>query len=78
MSTLHEIKAAAATLTAEDRSELVSWLSEAPDVWAIRREQLRRKIQVGLDEIARGEVAPLDMAEIKHKARARWEAERRG
>jgi hypothetical protein len=42
-----------------------------------RREQLRREIQVGLDENARGESAPLDMAEIKRKARARWEAKQR-
>jgi hypothetical protein len=76
MSTLHEIKAAAATLPAEDRSELVAWLSESKDVWQIRREQLHREIQVGLDEIERGEVAPLDMAEIKRKARARFEAGR--
>jgi len=78
MSTLHEIKAAAATLSAPERSELVAWLSEAKDVSEIRREQLRGDIQVGLDEIARGEVAPLDMAEIKRKARERWEADRRG
>ena len=77
MSTLHEIKAAAATLPAEDRSELVAWLSESKDVWEIRREQLRSEIQIGLDEIERGEVAPLDMVEIKRKARARCEAERR-
>ena len=77
MSTLHEIKAAAATLPAEDRSELVAWLSESKDVWEIRREQLRREIQVGLDEIERGEVAPLDMTEIKRKARARFEDVRR-
>ncbi len=32
--------------------------------------QLRREIQLGLHEIERGEVAPLDMAEIKRKARA--------
>ena len=76
MSTLHEIKAAAATLPAEDRSELVTRLSESNDVWKIRQEQLRREIQVGLDEIERGEVAPLDMAEIKRKARARFEAGR--
>ena len=74
MSTLHEIKAAAATLPAEDRSELAAWLSESSDVWKIRREQLRREIQVGLDEIARGEVAPLDMTEIKRKARAHFDA----
>ena len=78
MSTLHEIKAAASTLLAEERSELVAWLSEAQDVWEIRREQLRREIKIGLDEIERGEVAPLDIGEIKRKARARWEAERRG
>ena len=76
MSTLHEIKAAAATLPAEDRTELAAWLSESKDVWQIRQEQLRREIQVGLDEIERGEVAPLDMAEIKRKARARFEAGR--
>jgi hypothetical protein len=73
MSTLREIKAAAATLPVEERSELVTWLSESDDVWKIRREQLRREIQIGLDEIERGEVAPLDMAAVKRKARARWE-----
>ena len=77
MSTLLEIKAAAAALPAEDRSELVAWLSESKDVWEIRREQLRREIQIGLDEIERGEVAPLNMAEIKRKARARFDAGRR-
>ena len=75
MSTLNEIKAAAATLPVEDRSELVACLSESKDVWVIRRDQLRREIQVGLDDIERGEVAPLDMAEIKRKARARFDAE---
>ena len=29
MSTLHKIKAAAETLPAEDRSELVAWLSDS-------------------------------------------------
>jgi hypothetical protein len=45
-------------------------MGELKDVWELRREQLRREIQKGLDEIERGEVAPLDMAEIKRKARA--------
>jgi hypothetical protein len=71
MRTLDEIKAAAATLPAEDRSDLVAWLIESPDVWEIRRGQLRREIQTGLAEIERGEVAPLDMANIKDKARTR-------
>jgi hypothetical protein len=77
MSTLHEIKAAAATLSANDRSELVAWLSESKDVWEIRREQLRREIQIGLNEVERGEVALLDIAEVKRKALARFESERR-
>jgi hypothetical protein len=74
--TLHEIKAAAATLPAGDRCELVAWLSEAKDVSEIRREQLRREIRIGLDEIERGEVGILDMAEIKRNARAQFESER--
>lgn len=78
MSTIHEIKAAAATLSADQRNELVMWLSESEDVLEIRRDQLRRDIQIGLDQITRGEVAPLDMGEIRRKARARMEAERRG
>lgn len=77
MSTIYEIKAAAASLPAQERSELVTWLSEAKDVSEIRREQLRREIQIGLDEIERGDVAHLDMAGIKRKARVHLEAERR-
>ncbi|MGI8436960.1 MAG: hypothetical protein ACR2NX_08665 [Chthoniobacterales bacterium] len=45
MSTLTEIKAAAASLPAEDRSALVAWLSESEDVWKLRRESLRREIE---------------------------------
>lgn len=78
ISTLHETKAAAATLPAEERSELAAWLSESDDVSKIRHQQLRREIRIGLDEIERDEVAPLDIAEVKRKARARWEAERQG
>ena len=75
MSTLREIKAAAATLPAEERSALATWLSESDDVSRIRAEQLRREIQIGLNEVERGEVAPLDIAEVKRKARAPREAE---
>lgn len=75
MSTLVEIKAAAATLPAEERSDLITWLGEANDVAAIRSERLRRAIQVGVDAIKRGDVAPLDMESIKSKARARFEGQ---
>lgn len=78
ISTLHEIKVAAATLPAEERSELATWLSESDDVSKIRHQQLRREIRIGLDEIERGEAAPLDIAEVKRKARAQWETERQG
>lgn len=70
MSTLAEIKDAAARLPAEQRSELITWLGQAEDVSQIRREQLRRQIQIGLDEIQRGEIAPLDIPAIKRKSRA--------
>jgi len=76
MSTLQEIKVAAAALPAEERSALVTWLSESEDVSRIRREELRREIRIGLDQIERGEVALLDMAQIKRKARTQKEAER--
>jgi len=76
MSTLAEIKDAAARLPAEERSELITWLGKAEDVSRIRREQLRREIQIGLDEIERGEVALLDMPEIKRKARASRDGKR--
>ena len=76
MSTLQEIKTAAAALPAKERSELVAWLSEARDVWEIRREQLRQEIKIGMDELARGDMAPLDVDEIKRKARGRLESER--
>lgn len=34
-----------------------------------RRQELRREIARGLEQLERGEKAPLDMAEIKRKAR---------
>ena len=74
MSTLPEIKAAAAALPAEERNALVTWLSESEDVSKIRRERLRQEIQVGLDEMTRGETAPLDIASIKRQARAGFDA----
>jgi len=56
MSTLEEIKAAAARLTAEERSELIAWLSESEDVCEIRREALSREILHGIEQADRGEL----------------------
>lgn len=39
-------------------------------------EELRRQVQAGLDDIERGNVADLDMEEIRSQARAEWEATR--
>jgi len=77
MSALQEIKAAAAILPATDRNELATWLSESEDVSKIRRERLMTEIQMGLDQIQRGEIAVLDMAATKRKARDHWDARRR-
>lgn len=68
MSMLAEIEDAAARLPAEQRSELITWLGQAEDVSRMRREQSRREIQIGLDEIERGDIAPLNMTAIKRKA----------
>ncbi len=76
MSTLHEVKAAAAALPVQERCELVDWLSDAEDIWELRQEQLRRDIQVGLDQVARGEYTPIDMETVKREARAKFEAQR--
>ena len=43
-------------------------LRERDQVREMRLASLRREIQIGLDESARGEVAPLDMEEIKRTA----------
>ena len=45
MRMLREIKATAATLPVEDRSELLAWLSESSDLLEIRQEELRRETQ---------------------------------
>jgi predicted transcriptional regulator len=60
MMTLQEIKAAAAALPAEERSELVTWLNESEDVCEIRREQLRREIQHGIEQADHGELLEAD------------------
>lgn len=73
MSTLSEIKAAAEKLPAAERNELAVWLSEADEVWKIRREELRRAIASGMAQRARGEAVPLDVEEFKREARARMQ-----
>ena len=42
----------------------------------IKLEELRKEIDIGLEQMERGEGRPLDMKAIKAKARAKWEGRR--
>lgn len=46
-------------------------LKEREELRKIRREELRREIQKGIDSLDRGEGTPLDMEEIKAQGRRR-------
>jgi len=69
MSTVKEVKAATQELSPEERWELYRWLGESKDVQGFRREELRREIAVGIAQADSGDVAPLNIEEIKAKVR---------
>jgi hypothetical protein len=69
MSTVEEIKAAAKNLPATDKIDLYRWLDESEDVRAMRREELRREIQKGIESLDQGEGVPLDIESIKCEGR---------
>lgn len=71
MSTLTEIKAAAEQASAEDRYELLHWLAGSEEMRRRELEELRRAIAVGVEQADRGELAPLDIEEIKTEGRRR-------
>ena len=71
MSTLMEIKAAAEQVSAEDRYELLHWLAGSEEMRRRESEELRRAITVGVEQANRGELAPLDIEEIKTEGRRR-------
>jgi antitoxin ParD1/3/4 len=50
--------------------EALRLLEERDTLKGIKLAALRRDLQEGIDELDRGEGTPLDMAEIKSKARA--------
>ena len=52
-------------------------LNEQEQLRAIRQEELRKEIAIGIAQADRGEVSPLDMEEIKAEGR-RLFAERHG
>ncbi|MFA6543955.1 MAG: hypothetical protein WCS99_05995 [Limisphaerales bacterium] len=71
MNTLTEIKAAAEQVSAEDRYELLHWLAGSEEMRRLELEELRRAIAIGVAQADRGELAPLDIDEIKAEGRRR-------
>jgi antitoxin ParD1/3/4 len=51
-------------------------LKEREELRAMKLEEIRRQVAVGLEQIRRGEVAPLDLEAIKREGRKRLAAER--
>jgi hypothetical protein len=69
MSTVKEVKAATQGLSPQERWELYRWLGESKDVQEYRREELRREIAIGVAQADSGDVAPLNIEDIKAKVR---------
>ncbi len=69
MSTLAEIKAATTTLSIDQRLELSRWLDEFDDTRARHMEELRRQLDIGLEQARRGEL--LTAAEVFPRLRTR-------
>lgn len=69
-----EVKEATERLSPHDRWELYRWLGESRDVQRFRLEELRREIAVGIEQAERGDMAPLDVREIKDEVRRRLTA----
>jgi hypothetical protein len=65
MSTVKEVKAATQGLSPQERWELYRWLGESKDVQEFRREELRREIAIGIAQADSGDVAPLNIDDIK-------------
>jgi antitoxin ParD1/3/4 len=51
-------------------------LKEREDLRKLRLEELRREIQVGIDQANRGEVVPFDIEDIKAEGRRKLKQER--
>lgn len=71
MSTVEEIKRAAANLSPKERVELFQWLDKSEELRRARYQQLKRDIAVGIEEADRGETTPLDIETIKRAVRER-------
>ncbi len=49
--------------------EALRLLDESDHIKAIRREELRKEVAIGIEQLDRGEGTPLDMEEIKAEGR---------
>jgi hypothetical protein len=68
--TVEELKAEAAKLPADDRFALAEWIERNEDVRALRREELVRLIQHGIEQADQGELMEAD--EVFGKLRSRF------
>lgn len=68
--TVEELKAEAAKLPADDRFALAEWIERGEDVRALRREELVRLIQHGIEQADRGEL--MEAGEVFGKLRDRF------
>ena len=64
--TVEELKAEAAKLPPDDRFALAEWIEQSEDIRELRRAALVREIEIGLDQLDRGEcVECKDDAELR-------------
>ena len=64
--TVEELKAEAAKLPPVDRFALAEWIEQSKDIRELRRAALVREIEIGLDQLDRGErVECRDDAELR-------------
>ena len=68
MSTVDEIKAAAAGLPLEKKIELHRWLFESEDMRAWQLEELKREIQKGIDSLEQGRFTEHDETSLEQLA----------
>lgn len=52
--------------------EALAFLRERDEARALRLKELRAEIQIGLDQLDRGDARPFDADEIKAEVRRRW------
>lgn len=53
--TVEQLKTAVANLPPQERTVFADWIAGDEDVRRLRHERLKREIQIGLDQLARGE-----------------------